>query len=169
MIAAADSPPKGYRLGAGVMVVNGAGLAFVAERSDAPGAWQMPQGGLSHGESPEEAAYRELEEETGITSVERLAEVPGWLTYDFPAEVAAGRWKGKWRGQSQRWFLARFTGPEDEIDLGKADAEFRDWRWVDVGIVPDLIIAWKQPLYHTVVQHFLPIIRTVTDSPSAHS
>ena len=151
-------PPKGYRAGAGAMVLNAQGLVFVAERLDTPGAWQMPQGGLDRGEDPLTGALRELAEETGIRSVTILAETADWVCYDFPADVANGRWGDTYRGQAQRWILVRFTGPESEINVAQADPEFSAWRWVEPATLPDLIIAWKRPLYQALLAEFGPLI-----------
>ena len=121
------------------MVLNRAGLAFIGRRIggpehiDATHAWQMPQGGIDPGEEPWPAALRELREETNIRSVERLGEIADWLQYDIPREIVGQAWKGKYRGQTQKWFAMRFTGDESEIDLahpaGAQEPEFAAWRW----------------------------------------
>jgi putative (di)nucleoside polyphosphate hydrolase len=152
-----------YRPCVGLMVLNRDGLAFIGRRIDGPEhvdathAWQMPQGGIDRGEDPWPAALRELREETNIRSVERLGEIADWLTYDIPRDVAGQAWKGKYRGQKQKWFAVRFTGPESEIDIahpGGHKAEFAQWRWEPVANLPALIIPFKRPVYERVVREF---------------
>ena len=120
----------------------------------------MPQGGIDAGETPLEAAHRELAEETSVTSVELLAEAPGWLSYDLPVDIGKEAWKGRWRGQAQRWFAFRLTGSEDEIDIlnpaGGHKAEFDAWRWARLDETPDLIIPFKRDVYRQVVGYFAP-------------
>jgi putative (di)nucleoside polyphosphate hydrolase len=159
-------PPENlpYRPCVGIVVLNGAGLVFIGRRIDGPEhvdethAWQMPQGGIDPGEQPWPAALRELREETGIRSVERLAEVPDWLEYDIPASLIGQAWKGKYRGQRQKWFAVRFTGAESEIDIahpdGEHEAEFAAWRWEPVQNVPDLVVPFKRAVYQRVVREF---------------
>lgn len=164
-----EAAPEGYRPCVGLALFNPQGLVFVGQRADktkrehvAPGyAWQMPQGGIDAGETPLQAAIRELQEETNVTSVELMAELPGWLTYDLPVDIGKEAWKGRWRGQAQKWFAFRFTGPESEIDIltpaGGHKAEFDAWRWVRIEETTDLIIPFKQVVYRQVVQHFAPL------------
>jgi putative (di)nucleoside polyphosphate hydrolase len=160
--------PAGYRPCVGLALFNRDGLVFVGRRANkrqrehvAPGfAWQMPQGGIDRGETPHQAALRELQEETNVTSVSLLAEAPGWLSYDLPVEIGQEAWKGRWRGQAQRWFAFRLEGPDSEIDIlhpaGGHKAEFDAWRWARLEETPDLIIPFKQPVYREVVRHFAP-------------
>jgi putative (di)nucleoside polyphosphate hydrolase len=145
-----------YRQCVGIMLVNRLGHVLVARRADMPAtpAWQMPQGGIDWGETPREAALRELEEEIGTRKAEIVAESRGWLAYDFPAEVAGRIWGGRFRGQRQKWFLMRFTGCDADIDLGSRHAEFDAFRWVDAEEVPRLIVAFKRRLYVAVVSEF---------------
>src|ERR1043165_1011933 len=144
-----------YRRGVGVALFNDQGKVFVAQRLDSPGpAWQMPQGGIDKGENPLDAAWRELQEETGVTSAELLAESDGWLSYDLPAELAKTLWKGKYRGQEQKWYAFRFTGKESEIDIEGEHPEFSEWKWVDFRRVPELIVPFKRVLYEKVVLEF---------------
>jgi len=153
-----DDPPPSYRRGVGVMVVNGDGLVFAAERLDTPGAWQMPQGGIDEGEDPFKAALRELEEETGIRSVHLLAESDGWLLYDLPPHLQGKVWKGRFIGQAQKWYALRFDGNDSEIRLDGAHAEFGAWQWLNAAALPDLIVGFKQPLYRAIVAEFAAVV-----------
>lgn len=160
-----------YRPCVGIMLVNRAGLVFVGRRAGehlvehvAPGhAWQMPQGGVDKGEDPYEAAVRELREETNVTSVSLIAEAPEWIAYDLPADIAAQAWRGRYRGQIQKWFAFRFEGEESEIDVlrpdgGRHKAEFSAWRWERIERLPDMIIPFKRPAYEKVVEIFAPLV-----------
>ena len=146
-----------YRRGVGVMLINADGLVWVGKRIDnTDEAWQMPQGGLDKGEEPWDTALRELEEETGIPPqlVERVADHPQRLRYDLPPELAGRLWKGKWIGQDQDWFLARFTGSDADIDIATSDPEFNDWKWVDPAHLPELIVPFKRDMYRAIVAGF---------------
>jgi putative (di)nucleoside polyphosphate hydrolase len=148
-----------YRPGAGVMLLNREGKVFVAQRLDSTlEAWQMPQGGLDEGEEPEQGALRELEEETGIApdKVEIIARCPEPLTYDLPADLVGKMWKGKWRGQRQHWFLLRFTGTDDDVNIQTAHPEFRAWKWADPDELPTMIVPFKKELYRQVLEAFRP-------------
>ena len=167
----ADLP---YRRSAGVALVNPHGLVFIGERMksrEAPGPalngfeWQMPQGGIDGGESPLEAARRELYEETNVKSAALIAEAPDWWSYDLPRELA-GRWRGRYRGQTQKWFLFRFDGPDSEINVdfpanGHHAAEFRAWRWERWEALPALVVPFKREVYEKVVAFFAPIARVI--------
>jgi putative (di)nucleoside polyphosphate hydrolase len=153
-----------YRPCVGVMVLNRAGLAFIGRRIEGPEhidathAWQMPQGGIDRGEEAWPAALRELREETNIRSVERIGEIADWLTYDIPREIVGQAWKGKYRGQTQKWFALRFTGNDSEIDVdnpdGAPEPEFAAWRWEPMQNVPDLVVPFKRAVYERVVREF---------------
>ena len=153
-----------YRPCAGLCVINRKGLVFIGKRRsgpehvDATHAWQMPQGGVDPGEDPWPAALRELYEETSIRSVEKLGEVKDWLTYDIPREIVGEAWKGKYRGQTQKWFAMRFTGKDAEINVaspgGGHKAEFVNWRWEPMKNLPELIVPFKRPVYERVVKEF---------------
>jgi putative (di)nucleoside polyphosphate hydrolase len=153
-----------YRACVGLMVLNRAGDAFIGRRRngpehvDATHAWQMPQGGIDPDEDPWQAALRELYEETNVRSVERLGETRDWLTYDIPREIIGQAWKGKYRGQRQKWYALRFVGDESEIDVahpaGGHEAEFTAWRWEPMANLPALIIPFKRKVYEQVVAEF---------------
>jgi len=155
-----------YRPCVGVMLLNQRGLVFVGRRrpknsNDAVAPrreWQMPQGGIDKGETPFEAAVRELHEETNVRSVTLLAESAGWYSYDLPPE-ATKRWKGKYIGQTQKWFAFRFTGRDSEIDIehpgdGAHTPEFNAWRWERAENLPQLIVPFKREVYEQVVREF---------------
>ena len=153
----------GYRPCVGVMLVNSEGRVFVGRRIDNREGdwWQMPQGGVDEGEDLKEAALRELAEETGAkaehVSLIRQTEDP--IRYDLPEELIGKLWGGKYRGQEQIWFLARFSGTDDDIDLQAHDpAEFCDWKWVDAEQLPDLIVPFKKRVYRAVLEEFRELI-----------
>ena len=149
-----------YRTCVGVMLLNADGLVFIGRRAggiehvDDSHVWQMPQGGVDPGEDTWEAAKRELYEETSVRSVEKLGEVPDWLIYDIPRTVAGRAWKGRYRGQRQKWFAARFLGRDRDIDLTRHEPEFDTYRWVDIDELPKLIVAFKRDVYVQVVEAF---------------
>jgi len=159
-----------YRPCVGVALVNAEGHAFIGHRrrkraTDVLDArsWQMPQGGIDAGEQPVEAARRELWEETSVRSIELIAELPRWLSYDLP-EDALKRWGGRYRGQTQKWFLFRFIGDDKEIDVrrpagGAHDAEFDAWRWERLERLPELVVPFKREVYETVSAAFAPLAR----------
>lgn len=146
-----------YRRGAGIMLLNANGKAWVGKRIDNPtDAWQLPQGGLEAGETPWEGALRELEEETGIAPrlVERLAECAEPLRYDLPPDLAGKLWRGRWIGQVQHWFAARFTGADADVDIATEEPEFSEWKWIDPQTLPDLIVPFKRELYERLLKEF---------------
>jgi putative (di)nucleoside polyphosphate hydrolase len=151
-----------YRPAAGIMLVNDRGQVWVGQRLDSSlEAWQMPQGGLDPGEDAREGALRELEEETGISRdlVEIVAQAPEELFYDLPEDLIGVVWKQKWRGQRQTWFLARFLGRDEDVNLQTADPEFRAWRWAEVDDLPKLIVPFKKKLYEDVIAAFADRLR----------
>jgi putative (di)nucleoside polyphosphate hydrolase len=160
-----DSDLPFYRPAVGIMLLNPAGLAFIGRRIDMPAglaAWQMPQGGIDPGETPRQAAFRELKEEVGTDKAEILAETRGWLHYDLPTDIASRMWSGRWRGQRQKWFLMRFTGEDADINPATEHPEFDAWEWVEPRRLPELIVPFKRPLYCELLAEFrehLPSIR----------
>ncbi|BBK39156.1 RNA pyrophosphohydrolase [Allostella sp. ATCC 35155] len=154
--AAAGLP---YRRGVGVMVLNRDGQVLVARRIDMPSeAWQMPQGGIDAGESPIEAAQRELCEEIGTCNGEFLGESRDWYSYDLPAELAGKLWRGRFRGQTQKWFAFRFAGSDAEINLETETPEFLAWKWVEPDEVPRLIVPFKRDIYTAILTEFTPFL-----------
>jgi len=146
-----------YRPCAGVMLINRDGRVFVGQRIDNTlEAWQMPQGGIDPGEDAQAAAIRELGEETGVSAdkVTLIAEAPDELIYDLPPELIGKVWKGKYRGQRQRWFLFRFDGEDSDIRIDTAHPEFRAWRWAEPADLPRLIVPFKRALYEDVLAAF---------------
>ncbi len=146
-----------YRPCVGVVLINPAGLIFAGQRrdSDIP-AWQMPQGGIDNGETPQQAALRELWEETGVTAdlVTPLAEAPDWISYDLPADLIGKVWKGKYRGQRQRWFAMRYHGRDDQINIVTDHPEFSHWRWIGADAMLASIVPFKRAVYDQVVAAF---------------
>ncbi len=154
--------PDGYRPCVGIALFNRAGQVFIGHRKgfDLDVGWQMPQGGIDEGEMPADAARRELAEETGVgvASCTLLGEIGGWLSYDLPAEPQKASWKGRWRGQAQRWFAFRLDGPDSLVEIhappGGHRPEFDDWRWETLSRCADLIVPFKRPVYLEVIERF---------------
>lgn len=152
-----DKTSLPYRPCAGVMLMNRDGQVFVGQRLDSTlEAWQMPQGGIDEGEEAIDAAVRELREETGVMpdKVRLIAEAPGEFLYDLPDDMIGRIWKGKWRGQRQRWFLFAFEGEDGDIDIATPEPEFRAWRWADPTDLPTMIVPFKKTLYERVLAAF---------------
>ncbi len=146
-----------YRPCAGVMLVNADGRVFVGQRMDRyTEAWQMPQGGVEKDEAPRDAALRELEEETGVPSslVTVVAETAGWVPYDLPHDLVPKLWKGKYRGQEQKWFLLRFHGSDADVNIKTAHQEFRAWKWMAMEDLLDSIVPFKRSVYEVVLAEF---------------
>ena len=153
-----------YRPCVGVMLMNADGKVFVGQRKDSDvAAWQMPQGGIDDGEDPQTAALRELWEETGVTAdlVTVEDQTSDWLTYDLPPELVGKVWKGRYRGQTQKWYALEFEGSEEEIDIGEKPtqkAEFDQWRWETSDKLPGLIIPFKRKVYSAVIEEFSDLL-----------
>jgi putative (di)nucleoside polyphosphate hydrolase len=150
-----------YRPCVGIMLVNDAGLVFAGKRLDQTvEGWQMPQGGIDDGEEARDAALRELQEETGTDKADIIAELPGWLTYDLPPHLVGIAFKGRFRGQKQKWFLMRFTGQDSDIDLAAHEPEFADWKWFALDELPTLIVPFKRPTYEAVIAGFRDLVKS---------
>ena len=139
------------RSGVGIVVLNKENKVFVAKRIDNPkNFWQMPQGGVDEGEDFLKAAYRELEEETSIKNVKLIKELDGTITYELPDRLLGLIWKGKYRGQKQKWFLMRFVGMDNEINIKTKHPEFLEWKWVELEKITDLVVDFKLHVYKEV-------------------
>lgn len=148
-----------YRSCVGLMVFNKIGQVFCGQRLDNKAeAWQLPQGGIDEGETPIEAGFRELKEETSIVNVEFVSEYPEWLNYDIPLPLANALWEGKFRGQTQRWLLFSFTGIDNEININTSHPEFKNWEWINPTQLPLKAISFKQEIYSKINKAFIPII-----------
>ena len=140
-----------YRSGVGIVVLNKNNKVFVARRIDNPkNFWQMPQGGVDQNEDFLTAAFRELEEETSIKSVELIKELDGFITYNLPDHLLGIIWKGKYKGQTQKWFVMRFIGEDSEININTKHPEFLEWKWVELSEITKLVVNFKLDLYQEV-------------------
>ena len=147
------------RSGVGIVVLNKENKVFVAKRIDNPkNFWQMPQGGVDEGEDFLKAAYRELEEETSIKNVKLIKELDGTITYELPDRLLGLIWKGKYRGQKQKWFLMRFIGMDNEINIKTKHPEFLEWKWVDLDKITDLVVDFKLHVYKEVKDNVKKIL-----------
>ncbi len=156
--AAPDPDGLPYRRCVGIVLIGPERRLFVARRLDTPDAWQMPQGGIDDGETPWQAARRELREETSVTSVARLAKTQSWLRYDLPPHLLGRVWGGRYRGQKQKWFALAFTGDEAEIDLKTRHPEFDAWRWATPAEALGAVVPFKRPVYQSVLAEFAPLL-----------
>ena len=139
------------RSGVGIVVLNKDKKVFVAKRIDNPkNFWQMPQGGVDEGENLLNAAYRELQEETSIKNVELIKELDGTTTYELPDRLLGIIWKGRYRGQKQKWFLMKFIGKDSEINIKTKNPEFLDWKWIDLEDITNLVVEFKLHVYEDV-------------------
>ena len=147
------------RSGVGIIVLNKENKVFVAKRIDNPkNFWQMPQGGVDEGENFLNAAYRELEEETSIKNVELIKELDGMITYELPDRLLGIIWKGKYRGQKQKWFLMRFNGEEQEINIKTKNPEFLDWKWIELDQITEVVVDFKLHVYKELKEKIKKII-----------
>ena len=148
-----------FRSGVGIIVLNADNKVFVAKRIDNPkNFWQMPQGGVDEGEDFLKAAYRELEEETSIKNVELIKELDGTLTYELPDRLLGIVWKGKYRGQKQKWFLMKFTGKQQEINIKTKNPEFFDWKWIELDQITEVVVDFKLHVYKELKEKVKKII-----------
>ena len=147
------------RNGVGIVVLNKQNKVFVAKRIDNPkDFWQMPQGGVDNGESFLTAAYRELEEETSRKNVELIQEIDGTTTYELPKHLLGIIWKGKYKGQKQKWFLMRYLGEDSEINIKTNKPEFLEWRWIDLGMITEVVVDFKLNVYEELKEKIQKII-----------
>jgi len=140
------------RIGVGIVILNSKNKIFVGKRLDNPfDKWQMPQGGVDENEPLLTAMKRELKEETSIKSIEVLKEFSQWLEYELPENLIGKIWKGKYKGQKQKWFIVRFIGDEHEININTKNPEFIEWKWIDMNLLPELIVKFKKHVYEEVL------------------
>tara|TARA_B110000971_G_C19910086_1_gene454095 strand:+ start:579 stop:1046 length:468 start_codon:yes stop_codon:yes gene_type:complete len=140
------------RTGVGIAILNSENKIFVGKRKDNPfDKWQMPQGGINPNEPVLLAMKRELEEETSIKNIKVLKEIKHWLEYEIPKELIGKIWDGRYRGQKQKWFIVRFNGEENEINIDTLNAEFIEWKWIDMNLLPSLIVSFKKHVYEAVL------------------
>jgi len=154
-----------YRRGVGLMVVNKENKIFVGKRLDSKGdIWQMPQGGIDGDETVVEAGFRELSEETNIINAELIAESQGWFYYDVPDFLVGKLWDGKYRGQKQKWLLLRFLGEEKDINISTTNPEFAEWKWIEIDMLPELVVSFKKTLYTSIIEEFREQVKSLKDA-----
>jgi len=147
------------RTGVGIAILNSENKVFVGKRKDNPfDKWQMPQGGVDPNETLLVAMRRELEEETSIKNIKVLKEFDQWLEYDLPKNLIGKIWKGKYRGQRQKWFVVKFLGDDSEININTKNAEFMEWKWIDINLLPNLIVLFKKHIYEKVLIELQKIV-----------
>ena len=147
------------RLGVGIILLNSENKVFVGKRIDNPkNFWQMPQGGINNNESFFQAAKRELEEETGITKTKLIKELDQWLTYDLPKNLLGKIWQGKYRGQKQKWFIMKFEGKDQEINVNTNSPEFLDWKWINPVELPKIVVNFKVDIYKKLLNELNKLI-----------
>jgi len=147
------------RDGVGIVVLNKENKVFVARRIDNPkNFWQMPQGGVDKGENYFNAALRELEEETGIKEVKLIREIDGTMTYELPEHLLGIIWKGKYKGQKQKWFLMRYLGSDDDINIKTTNPEFLEWKWIDLSMITEVVVDFKLHIYKELKEKIEKII-----------
>ncbi len=150
-----SNPDPSYRDGVGIVLFNSSGHVLVAERLDSLGGWQMPQGGIDAGEAPEVAVFREMEEEIGTRNARIISTIEEWLCYDLPPALAKKLWRGKYRGQRQKWVALEFLGQDDDIRLdAHTHPEFSRWKWVPLHELPAYAVPFKRDVYERVVKEF---------------
>jgi len=149
-----------FRIGVGIIVLNNKNEVFVGKRKDNPGnKWQMPQGGVDKGEDYITAMKRELNEETSISTIKIIKELKKIYQYELPEDLIGIIWKGKYRGQKQKWFITRFLGEESEINLNTKHAEFIDWKWIEPKLLPEVIVNFKKDLYVNLLTEINLVIK----------
>ena len=150
-----------YRPCVGLTLINREGLIFAGRRCDSPDAWQMPQGGMDKGETPLEAGFRELREETGLktSKVETLEITEDWISYDLPEHLIGKVWGGRWRGQKQKWLALRFVGEDADVDITQEPVEFDAWRWMSAPELLESMVSFKRDVYQEVFKRFAPHLR----------
>ena len=147
------------RIGVGAVLLNRNNQVFVGKRRDNPiNKWQMPQGGVDNNEKLVDALKRELYEETSVKSYEIIHELDRWLTYELPENLLGKIWRGKYRGQKQRWFILRFSGEENEINVNTKKPEFLEWKWVEIESLPNIIVDFKKKVYEELLMEIKKII-----------
>ena len=149
------SREQAYRPGVGIVLFNRDGHVLIAERIDNPGGWQMPQGGIDAGESPEIAVFREMEEEIGTRNAKIIGMVEDWIYYDFPLPLSKKLWGGKYLGQRQKWIALKFLGQDSDINLQMhTHPEFSQWKWVPLASLPDYAVPFKRAVYERIIKEF---------------